>query len=172
MSMVESGQVGIFGGRRKGVGLALVLSLSAACSHVVLIKSDPPGATASIDGEVRGKTPLFFEEATGFGRTYQLHLELDGYHPQHVELQQRNWWHSCLWPSVCLVPFTLGVSGLGLLFARSLEDEYTFLMRPLPARAPAATPDAPAAAPDASPIAAPTTAPTTTTSSAPAGDGE
>jgi hypothetical protein len=157
MSRIEAGQAGGAWRRRGRVGLALVLLLSAACSHVVLIKSDPPGATASIDGEVRGKTPLFFEEATGFGRTYQLHLELDGYHAQHVELQQRNWWHSCLWPSVCLVPFTLGVSGLGLLFARSLEDEYTFLMRPLPATTPAT---------------APSTAPIATPSSTPAGEGQ
>lgn len=129
-------QWAVAGGGAGSAGLLCALALGAGCSHVVLIKSDPPGATVSIDGEVRGKTPLFFEEATGAGRTYHLHLSLQGHQSVSVQLEQRVWWHSCLWPSVCLMPFTLGVSGLGLLFARSLEDEYTFLLRPLSQPAP------------------------------------
>jgi len=113
--------------------LALAVAFGCgACSHVTLIKSTPPGAAVSIDGEVKGVTPLFYEEATGFGRSYHVRLTLDGYQTEAVELEQRMWWHSCLWPSICLMPFTFGLSGVGLLFARSLEDEYHFLLRPIP----------------------------------------
>lgn len=110
----------------------LSLIFAASCSHVVLIKSTPPGATVYIDDEVKGVTPLFFEEASGPGTRYDLRLTLPGYHDQQVALQQDQWMYACVWPSLCLMPFTLCASSAGLLFARHLRDEYHFLLRPLP----------------------------------------
>lgn len=126
----------------------LLVACTGACSHVVLIKTTPPGAAVTLDGEVKGVTPLFYEEATGFGREVELGLQLDGYQPEHFVLQQDQWWASCVVPSLCLMPFTLGLSASGLLFARSLRDEYHFLLRPLPpAPAPPASAPAPGSAP-------------------------
>jgi hypothetical protein len=126
--------------------IALVVS-TAACSHVVVFKTEPPGATVYLDGEILGVTPLFYEEATGWGRSFQVRFVLPGYHPEQIQLEQSVWWPGCLWPSLCLMPVTCGLSAGGLLFARSLQDEYTFLLRPLPAAVqsqPASAPAAPA----------------------------
>ena len=117
---------------RRWLSLGLCLTITSACSHVVMIKTTPPGAIVRIDGEVKGVTPLMFEEATGFGRRYELELELDGYQGEKLSLQQEEWWHTCFWPSLCLMPFTLGVSGVGILFSRSLRDDYHYMLRRLP----------------------------------------
>lgn len=111
----------------------MTLSLAffwTACSHVVLIKSSPPGATVYIDDEPKGITPLFYEEASGWGRRYELRLQKPGYLEEHISLQQDQWLAPCLWPSICLMPVTFCVSGSGLLFSRTLRDEYNFLLRP------------------------------------------
>lgn len=115
--------------------LLLTVSLAlfwTACSHVVLIKSSPPGATVYVDDEPKGVTPLFYEEASGWGKRYELRLKKPGYLEEHVSLQQDEWIGPCLWSSICLMPFTFCVSGSGLLFSRTLRDEYNFLLRPLP----------------------------------------
>ncbi|MBN2359463.1 MAG: PEGA domain-containing protein [Deltaproteobacteria bacterium] len=115
-------------------GVAVAVALAAAgCSHVVVLKTEPPGATVYIDGEIHGVTPIFYEEATGWGRSYQVRLVLPGYHVEQFELAQNVWWPGCVWPSLCLMPVTCGLSAGGLLFARSLRDDYTFMLRPLPA---------------------------------------
>lgn len=106
----------------------ITVTLLSACSHVVLIKSIPPGASVTINGEPKGVTPLQFEEATGSGEDYEIRLDLAGYETELIHLQQDQWWRSCVAVSLCLTPVTLGGSALGLLFARSLKDEYSFLL--------------------------------------------
>ncbi|MFH1808695.1 MAG: PEGA domain-containing protein [Pseudomonadota bacterium] len=140
----------------------LLVASTGACSHVVLLKTTPPGASVYIDGEVKGVTPLFFEEGTGAGKSYELRLELEGYQPERFVLQQDQWWASCVAPSLCLIPFTLGLSASGLLFARALRDEYHYLLRPVvkPAVPPLPPPEPPRSAP-AAPFVPPAKVPDT-----------
>lgn len=110
--------------------LALVL-LTQACTHWVVIRTSPPGARAKINGEYVGDTPLFYEETTGWSKTYRLELEKEGFEPRLEKLEQDDlmWKYAC--PAVCFCPFTLGLSLTGCLFSYGLADEYNFVMVPL-----------------------------------------
>ena len=57
----------------RAFGVLLLVSLSTGCvDRMLLVRSDPPGATVSVDGEVVGQTPLdgspLVHEFTFYGR--------------------------------------------------------------------------------------------------------
>ncbi len=108
----------------------VVVLLTQACTHWVVVRTSPPGARAKINGEYVGDTPLFYEETTGWSKTYRLELEKEGYEPRLEKLEQDDlmWKYAC--PAVCFCPFTLGLSLTGCLFSYGLADEYNFVLVP------------------------------------------
>lgn len=116
--------------------ILILLSMASSlwlqgCTHWVVIRSTPPGAKARMDGKVVGETPFFFEETTGWSKTYRLELEKEGYEPLAVKLEQDDLQLRYACPAVCLCPPTLGLSLTGCLFSYGLADEYNFVMVPL-----------------------------------------
>lgn len=116
--------------------LRLLLLLAVAgvlegCTHSVIIRSTPPGARVRIDGSDVGETPFFFEETTGWSKTYKLELEKDGFESRAEKLEQNviQWRYAC--PAVCLCAPTLGLSLTGLLYSFSLGNEYNYVLVPL-----------------------------------------
>ena len=69
---------------------AIIVSLLAlaACTTFVTIDSKPQGATVYIDGAPRGETPITQELSNLAFETYQLRLELEGYHSVYTSLEQ------------------------------------------------------------------------------------
>ena len=68
---------------------ALAAVLLAGCAHPVVIDSEPPGASVLVDGTLIGKTPVSFVDRSGFKRSYEVTVSLDGYRPLHQVLTQQ-----------------------------------------------------------------------------------
>lgn len=89
--------------RKYGFGLLAVLALAVialGCATIISgkrqkidISSVPLGATVSVDGEERGKTPLI-TKVRRKGKTHTIRIELDGYEPYTVTLHRKfNAWY-------------------------------------------------------------------------------
>lgn len=74
---------------KKMLVLLLIASLlTTACSTVVQITTQPPGADVEINGQAKGKTPLTLPLSDFIGSTYQTRFKMDGYREKYVELQK------------------------------------------------------------------------------------
>lgn len=118
---------------RRLVGVALVLggATLVGCAHDVTIKSTPPGARVFVDGEDRGETPVVLEEDGGFFEKRSVRVELEGYQPIETVIVQSEPIWGCVVPSVCLAPFTFGMSCFGLRYATKYAEEYEVVLDPL-----------------------------------------
>lgn len=101
------------------------LLASVACSHVVTIDSDPPGAEIKVNSERLGTAPVNYTETTGWDKVYDIEAEKPGYKKTRRPVRQSEWNTSVVIGSigsgVLLCPAGFG----GLLFAKQLPDRVT-----------------------------------------------
>jgi hypothetical protein len=118
-------------GKMLTLGAVLALAqLTSACAHRVVIETVPAGADVEIDGESMGQSPLSLDESSGFFEEKNITIKKDGYAPLEVEVVQSE----PIWPlaiaSVCLGPFTVGLSCLGCLWTMRYPAKVEFKLSP------------------------------------------
>ena len=107
---------------RSLVAAALALAVTAsACSHTVIIDSDPTGAEVKVNGEKLGKAPVTYTESTGWEKVFDIEATKPGFKPTRKQVKQTEWNMPITVASVlgglfCLVPF------LGLMVGRQMPD--------------------------------------------------
>ena len=106
----------------KLIAIFAVLAFGAvACSHRVTINTNPPGAKVYVDGNLIGVSPASFVEKSGFGKSYQLKVEKEGYQTLNTtEKQTVNVLYLVLSILLCLP---------AILFSFTLEDSYTYTLQ-------------------------------------------
>jgi hypothetical protein len=104
----------------------LVLSASSACTHTVIIDSDPTGAEIKVNGEKVGVAPTTYNETTGWEKVYDIEVSKPGYKTTRKQIKQTEWNVPLTIASAgpaALTGFTIGLPCLvGLLWARQLPD--------------------------------------------------
>jgi len=113
--------------RRTVLACTAALSLAAsACSHVVTIDSEPPGATIYVNGEKQGTAPVQYTEKTGWSTAYRIEAKKKGYAKTQRTVQQTEWHTGMMVGSIiagtCIL-FPWGYAGLA--FARQMPDHVT-----------------------------------------------
>jgi hypothetical protein len=58
--------------------LVLTAFSAAACTHTVIIETDPPGGEIKVNGEVVGKGPVSYSETTGWEKVYEIEGRQNG----------------------------------------------------------------------------------------------
>lgn len=111
---------------------AALLTLPAACSHSVIVDSDPTGAEIKINGEKVGIAPVTYSETTGWEKVYDIEASKAGFKTTRKQLKQTEW----------NLPVAIGAAGcslllgtpativgavplVGLFWARQLPDKVT-----------------------------------------------
>lgn len=107
------------------------LLFGAGCTHDVTIKSKPPGARIFVDGVDQGETPVVLEESAGFFEEKRVRVEKEGYQPIETVIVQAEPRWGCVAPSLCLAPFTFGLSCFGLMWATKYAEEYEIVLDPI-----------------------------------------
>ena len=112
---------------------ALAASLMSlwGCAHEMTIDSSPPGATIYLDGERIGTAPVTVEERSGFFEEKKLKAELDGYETLETTITQGVPIWAVVGPSVCLAPFTFGLSCVGLKWSTMYPPSHEFRLSPI-----------------------------------------
>jgi hypothetical protein len=95
---------------RKLLALAATTLTLTACSHAVIIDSDPSGAEIKVNGEKLGKAPVTYNETTGWEKVYDVEAALPGYKPMRKEIKQQEW----------NLPVAVGAGGCSLLLGTPL----------------------------------------------------
>lgn len=107
---------------------AVLLAAASACSHQVVIDSNPPGANIRINGELVGEAPVTYNETTGWDKSYRLEASKPGYRTTKKTLTQNKWNTPVLVASIGGAA-VFGITGCGLLslagllFSKQLPDE-------------------------------------------------
>lgn len=73
------------------LSLSAVLSFSTACSHAVIIDSDPSGAEIKVNGEKIGVAPVTYTETTGWEKVYDIEANKPGYKATRKQVKQQEW---------------------------------------------------------------------------------
>ena len=135
---------------RRFTALSVFLLLSAACSHAVIIDSDPTGAEIKVNGEKLGKSPVTYNETTGWEKVYDVEAAAPGYKPMRKEIKQQEWNIPVSVASggcSLLLGTPLSIIGavplIGLFWARQLPDRVVISMERGGPGAPAADGAAP-----------------------------
>lgn len=69
-----------------------LLAIPMGCTHVVNIKSEPPGAEIFVNGQSVGKAPVAYTETSSGGGTVEIKAKLNGQEAvQQVPKDQINW---------------------------------------------------------------------------------
>ena len=125
---------------------AALLTLSTACSHAVIIDSDPTGAEIKVNGEVLGNGPVTYNETTGWERVYDIEANKAGFKSTRKQLKQTEWNIPVTAASVAPAALTgwwtgIGLCSLiGLFWARQLPDRVVVVLDK-GGSAPAGTPE-------------------------------
>ena len=107
---------------------AAVFSLATACSHSVIIDSEPSGAEIKVNGEKVGSAPVTYSETTGWERVYDIEATKPGFKATRKQLKQTEWNIPVTAVSVAPAALTgwwtgIGLCSLiGLFWARQLPD--------------------------------------------------
>lgn len=104
--------------------LSAVIALTA-CSHSVIIDSDPAGAEVKVNGEKLGTTPVTYNETTGWEKVYDIEVSKPGYKTTRKQVKQTEWNMPVTIGSGAPVVLTGGLflpCLVGLLWARQLPD--------------------------------------------------
>jgi len=64
---------------RKLIAMAMALFFLFGCASSTLIKSNPPGAKLSLDGQVQGETPYTYSDQAIAGTMRTVTLKKEGY---------------------------------------------------------------------------------------------
>ena len=108
--------------RRLFALLAAATFLTAtACSHSVIIDTDPTGAEVKVNGEKLGTSPVTYTESTGWEKVYDIEASKPGFKATRKQVKQTEWnipvtVASGLGFFVCIVP------AIGLLWAKQMPD--------------------------------------------------
>jgi hypothetical protein len=111
-----------------GLATAVVFTLSSACSHSVIIDSDPTGADIKVNGDKLGTGPVTYSETTGWEKVYDIEATKPGFKATRKELKQTEWNIPVTAASVAPAALTgwwtgIGLCSLiGLFWARQLPD--------------------------------------------------
>ncbi len=95
---------------RKVLAPVVAVLFLSACSHAVIIDSDPTGAEIKVNGEKVGKAPVTYNETTGWEKVYDVEATLPGYKPLRKQLKQEEW----------NIPVVASVGGCSLLLGTPL----------------------------------------------------
>lgn len=71
--------------------LASTLLLAVACTHTVVIDSDPTGAEIKVNGEKVGTAPVSYNESTGWEKMYDVEATKPGFKSTRKQLRQTEW---------------------------------------------------------------------------------
>jgi len=63
----------------KLIALTMVFFFLFGCASTTYIKSNPPGAKLSLDGQLVGETPTFYSDKAVAGKTKAVNLKKEGY---------------------------------------------------------------------------------------------
>ena len=114
---------------RRILSLATVVTFvasSAACTHAVIIDSNPTGAEIKVNGEKVGTAPVTYNETTGWEKVYDIEATKPGYKVTRKEAKQTEWnvpvtASSAVGAALCI--YFLGLPPvIGLLWSRQLPD--------------------------------------------------
>ena len=112
-----------------------LLTIAAACSHSVVVDSDPTGAEIKINGEKLGNAPVTYSETTGWEKVYDIEANKAGYKTTRKQIKQTEWnlpvTISAAGCSLLLgTPATIvgAVPLVGLFWARQLPDRVTVVL--------------------------------------------
>ncbi|MCP4500235.1 MAG: PEGA domain-containing protein [Deltaproteobacteria bacterium] len=94
---------------------------TVACSHVVTIDSEPPGATIYVNGEKLGTAPVSYTEKTGWDKSYEISAKKKGYSKTRKRLTQDSW-NVPLMAGSILGFFCCTFPIVGLYFSKQLPD--------------------------------------------------
>lgn len=119
--------------RRTLLALTAALGLVvSACSHVVTIDSEPPGATIYVNGQKQGTAPVQYTEKTGWNNTYRIEAKKRGYSKTERTVEQTEWNSTVLGVSSATAVigfFLVGPLSLaalvGIAFAKQMPDQIT-----------------------------------------------
>ncbi|HEY4220268.1 MAG TPA: PEGA domain-containing protein [Myxococcota bacterium] len=112
--------------------LLLAAAVGSACSHAVIIDSEPSGAEIKVNGEKVGTGPVTYSETTGWEKVYDIEATKGGFKNTRKEIKQTEWNVPVTAVSVgggllCLTVL-LPVPLIGLLWAKQLPDKVVIAM--------------------------------------------
>lgn len=90
--------------------LASTLLLAVACTHTVVIDSDPTGAEIKVNGEKVGTAPVSYNESTGWEKMYDVEATKPGFKSTRKQLRQTEW----------NIPVTIASGGCSVLLGTPL----------------------------------------------------
>ena len=104
---------------KKLIGIAVTIILvTAGCSHISLITTNPPGANVSIDGNNLGVSPVSFSDTSGIPKTFFVKINKPGYKEINVPIKQAYKGDITLfWLLPGIIPY---------FFTATLNDSYGF----------------------------------------------
>jgi hypothetical protein len=111
---------------RRVLAFTSLAAFTTACSHAVIIDSEPTGAEIKVNGEKVGTAPVTYNETTGWEKVYDIEASKSGYKVTRKEAKQTEWnvpvtASSAVGAALCF--YTLGLPPvIGLLWARQLPD--------------------------------------------------
>ena len=117
---------------RRVLAALVITSFGLACSHSVIIDSDPTGAEIKVNGEKIGVAPVTYNETTGWEKVYDLEASKAGFKPTRKQVKQQEWnmpvtVASGIGAFACI--YFLGLPPIvGLLWARQLPDRVVVIL--------------------------------------------
>ena len=117
---------------RRALAALMPFLLATACSHSVIIDTEPTGGEVKVNGEKIGKAPVTYNETTGWEKVYDVEASMPGYKATRKEIKQTEWnmpvtITSGIGAFACI--YFLGLPPiLGLFWARQLPDRVVVQM--------------------------------------------
>ena len=107
--------------------ILILYFFQTSCANKVRVSSVPSEANVHANGKLLGKTPLSFDERSGYHKEYRFRIEKEGYKPFEVNMKQNK-------PSKLLIPSTVGgayclLPFVCMLWGYQLPNELNFKLQ-------------------------------------------